>query len=277
LLELRMAEHLGSATSLVEFVVERALVSGAGWSLQQMFGCSDVARVDVLPAVPITQRLREVDLLPHALRAERVLAWDALNRVLVQDLSKEGRGYVKALSADGALRNWWGRERLAMLDMFERAIALAQKPYCQSAGERQKFGALFDELGERKLPLTMLLLPTMARSLTTRAHRRTCLRQMALGIELELHRRAAGSYPNTLDDLKLAHLDEVPVDPFSGQPFRYRKEGEGYLLYSVDENGVDDGGVQERQHRQFNEEKGIYEDVAEKDDIAWSVGIDEGK
>jgi hypothetical protein len=32
------------------------------------------------------------------------------------------------------------------------------------------------------------------------------------------------------------------VDPFSGQPFHYRREGNDFVLYSVAENLEDDGG-----------------------------------
>ncbi len=30
--------------------------------------------------------------------------------------------------------------------------------------------------------------------------------------------------------------------PYTGQPFVYQRRGDGYLLYSLHENGVDDGG-----------------------------------
>jgi hypothetical protein len=35
----------------------------------------------------------------------------------------------------------------------------------------------------------------------------------------------------------------LPLDPVDGQPLRYRRNSDGtYLLYSIGENGVDDGG-----------------------------------
>jgi len=38
----------------------------------------------------------------------------------------------------------------------------------------------------------------------------------------------------------------LPVDPFTGQPLRFRKLETGYVVYSVGENGVDDGGEEEK-------------------------------
>ena len=60
---------------------------------------------------------------------------------------------------------------------------------------------------------------------------------------LEAYSRQHGNYPETLDALG----DDLPLDPFSGKPFRYAaKPSEdympGFLLYSVGQNGIDDGG-----------------------------------
>jgi hypothetical protein len=49
-------------------------------------------------------------------------------------------------------------------------------------------------------------------------------------------------YPERLDELVPRYLAAVPVDPFSDNPFIYERRGDGYLLASVGENGVYDGG-----------------------------------
>ncbi len=55
-----------------------------------------------------------------------------------------------------------------------------------------------------------------------------------------------GALPKRLDDLVPVFLKSVPLDPFDGQPLRYRQTilPSGFdeiTLYSVGENGVDDG------------------------------------
>jgi hypothetical protein len=52
----------------------------------------------------------------------------------------------------------------------------------------------------------------------------------------------APPYPERLDDLVPTYLAAVPVDPFSDKPFIYERRGDGYLLASVGQNGVYDGG-----------------------------------
>ena len=49
--------------------------------------------------------------------------------------------------------------------------------------------------------------------------------------------------PDSLTELVPDFLNAVPTDYMNGQPLRYRRNADGtFLLYSVGENGVDDGG-----------------------------------
>ena len=52
----------------------------------------------------------------------------------------------------------------------------------------------------------------------------------------------APAYPDTLDALVPKDLNALPEDPFSGKPLIYRKEGAGFILYSVGSDGKDDKG-----------------------------------
>jgi hypothetical protein len=65
-----------------------------------------------------------------------------------------------------------------------------------------------------------------------------------LTCELALAQYAAdhGEPPSQLTGLVPDYLPDVPNDPFSGQPLVYRTEPPGYVLYSVGQNCLDDGG-----------------------------------
>ena len=56
-------------------------------------------------------------------------------------------------------------------------------------------------------------------------------------------RAEKGSYPDRLDVLSPGWLKAVPQDPFTDKPLIYRRQGEGYVLYSVGANMIDEGGV----------------------------------
>jgi hypothetical protein len=52
-----------------------------------------------------------------------------------------------------------------------------------------------------------------------------------------------GEYPENLAQLVPTFLATVPLDTMNGEPLHYRRQTkETFLLYSVGENGVDDGG-----------------------------------
>ncbi len=86
------------------------------------------------------------------------------------------------------------------------------------------------------------MLPAFADSalLEDRARMRADLVQ--LGLALTAYRADVGSYPATLDALIPKYCSEVPLDRFTAKPLRYVPRADGYLLYSVGDNAVDDGG-----------------------------------
>lgn len=56
------------------------------------------------------------------------------------------------------------------------------------------------------------------------------------------HSEGNEPYPETLDALIPRYLSAVPLDPFTEKPLVYERRGGGYVLASVGENGVYDGG-----------------------------------
>jgi hypothetical protein len=66
---------------------------------------------------------------------------------------------------------------------------------------------------------------------------------LQLAFALAAYHSDSGSYPAKLDALAPKYLEKIPNDLFSGKPLIYRLEGDGYLLYSVGANGIDDGGA----------------------------------
>ena len=68
-------------------------------------------------------------------------------------------------------------------------------------------------------------------------------RGLRLVIALEMFRAETGAYPDRLSMLAQRILDEIPLDPFIDEQFHYRKQKNGYILYSVGPNLKDDDGT----------------------------------
>lgn len=75
------------------------------------------------------------------------------------------------------------------------------------------------------------------------ANAETARRMVVTAIALERYRLRHGEYPAGLQELTPDYLKKTPVDFMDGKPLRYRRKDDGaFLLYSVGEDGKDDGG-----------------------------------
>ena len=86
-------------------------------------------------------------------------------------------------------------------------------------------------------------IPSLGRAshLSTRAI--TTRNATRLVANLKAYRQQHGSYPDSLD---VFGDSEMTRDPFTGDRFVYRVDGDDFTLYSLGGNGVDDGGVNDR-------------------------------
>jgi hypothetical protein len=85
--------------------------------------------------------------------------------------------------------------------------------------------------------------PLMGIVVVRAAYVQSGLDQVALACALERFRLARGGYPAPLSELTPAFIARVPLDIVDGQPLRYERVGQTYILYSVGWNLKDDGGV----------------------------------
>jgi hypothetical protein len=68
------------------------------------------------------------------------------------------------------------------------------------------------------------------------------MRSAIVMVAVERYRRSKARFPKTLNDLVPTYVAVVPTDAYDGAPIRLGRFAEGVVLYSVGEDGVDDGG-----------------------------------
>lgn len=91
-----------------------------------------------------------------------------------------------------------------------------------------------------------LFLPAVQAATAAEDRGNATLELTRLAAALAVYRAEQGTYPETLDALVPDVIDKLPVDLYNAKPFIYKRDGEGYLLYSAGENGTDDGGSNEQ-------------------------------
>jgi len=81
-----------------------------------------------------------------------------------------------------------------------------------------------------------IAVPSLVRAARTMARSAALTHAMTACLRVEQYRQShGGAVPETLADAGL--------DPFTGQPLKYRREESSYIVYSVGEDGKDDGGA----------------------------------
>jgi len=149
------------------------------------------------------------------------------------------------------------REGAIFLDHMEEWLRIVQLPAFQRLAAIDAMAARYRGNGKGLL----------VRSLDTWGMRAMivsdleCVAQLEMAkvlLAVERYRLAHARLPETLDQLVPDYLAAVPTDPFDGMPLRYKRFDRGFLVYSVGEDGKDDGG---RQKPRKMEESGETSDL----------------
>lgn len=93
----------------------------------------------------------------------------------------------------------------------------------------------------RRYLMSNLLRPALGAAVKTDLQLRARLRTAVAAMAAERYRLDHGRLPDDLQDLVPRYLDEVPLDPFTGEELRYTRTAAA-VIYSVGHDGVDDGG-----------------------------------
>jgi len=64
-----------------------------------------------------------------------------------------------------------------------------------------------------------------------------------VALAAERYRRQKGDWPTTIDQLvETGLMTAIPLDPFDGNPMKWRRWNSGWMVYSIGEDKTDDGG-----------------------------------
>ena len=138
----------------------------------------------------------------------------------------------------------WPVKRLYLgaLDSYDELLASAAKPWYEVSGKLRTSDSHPPTTG--KGVLADLLLPALQAAYSANARDLAVLRSLRIFNALTQYRDEHGHEASRLADLSLPK--EATIDPFSGEPLKVKHTDEGWIIYSVMQNGVDDGGISRR-------------------------------
>ena len=128
-------------------------------------------------------------------------------------------------------------------------MPVAQSPDYPTCRLRLQVLPNLDRLDHRFHPLAAIMLPAANRLLFQDFRTLTTTRLAATELAARWYAdEHEGRFPDSLNDLVPNYLPAVPADPMApGAPLRYRN-GPQAIVYSVGDDGIDDGGSEQHHH-----------------------------
>jgi hypothetical protein len=244
------ARAIGDEPSLVSQLVRIACRSTAVSDAERVLAQGQPSA----PALLALQRALEEEelepLLLIAMRGERALL-DRLMAALQHGefpLNKAfggpgaGKREIAPVQFEEVMRNSplaLKRERAALLRYLNEVVEACKRP---SAERAKRLGELAAE--SKNLPrIASLLVPAFHRVADAERRSRAELRGAIAALAAERYRVERGAWPAKGAELvATGYLKAWLDDPFDGKPLRWKRLADGVVIYSIGEDGKDDGG-----------------------------------
>lgn len=166
----------------------------------------------------------DLDGLRWALRSERAYSLSSIREML-------GSGYwPPRIFTDDVM--------LGVLDLVDYQLENTSRPYAEAVS-RTYASEPRGGLPNPFRPLVTLLEPALASARQAADRSRALVRSLRILNALQSHAMEGDPTPDLAD---LGLPADTTIDPFNGEPLHVEKLPEGWLVYSVGPDGVDDGG-----------------------------------
>ena len=248
----RLGAHMAQSTDLVPYLVANATdATTLGAMKRILYAAGD--RPGVAAAV---QHAVETEWRPHslarALQGEVILPLVELEK----DRKAGPAAYEKALAADRRQgvpetarlteddRSHWDRfvdrRKAAALRIVRETAAVADRPYSEAS---LALASVSSELDTHRQDPAFLsaaeVFPVYEQAVKKHAQLQARVATVEAAAAALNWKAGHGSLPPSL----ASAMPRPPADPFDGRPLRYKREGNGFLVYSVGPTGKFDGGT----------------------------------
>ena len=137
-------------------------------------------------------------------------------------------------------------DSVMLLDFYQQQIDICQLPYHQQLAEIEKLEREIASYPWYHYGLH-LMTGSLSRINEITLRVKGALQTAETALAIERYRLKHDSLPDTLQALVPEFIETIYLDPFDGKPIRYVKYEDGYMLYTIGEDGIDNGGLDREQ------------------------------
>ncbi len=192
------------------------------------------------------------DLSERALMGERAIGTTMMNsphEITPPPDNEEAAENARAAQAGFGsslmrLTGFFQRDLGFFLDAMGTNIAIAKMPDPQKFLASTNADSIPSQARRGFYVMSSLLLPAFSKAFLRDAEHSARVRVAQTAMAVERYRLAnQGQFPATLATLVPKYLEAVPVDPFDGEPLRFKTLPGGYVVYSIGQDATDDEGT----------------------------------
>jgi hypothetical protein len=261
-LNLRVGDSLNSEPFLISYLVRAAALHIAAHSIWEGLAehkWSDAQLKEFQTLLARYDFIADMKAPFDSERAAGILTADLLakGKCSLNELTGDtSSGGAAAATAFGRImpRGWYDREKLNYARLYTLQMEGAFDPHAKRVFPEKiaSNGKAVDDAMAGRNPVTTvvvrhqllaaILLPALGNIPKKGAAAHVDADEALLACALERYRLAHGQFPDKLEALAPEFLPTLPHDVIGGEPYKYRRNDDTFLLYSIGWNGTDDGG-----------------------------------
>jgi len=170
---------------------------------------------------------------------------------MLREMSKDQFRVFGRLYGGHMTRFWHNTDEVECLRFGARAVELSSQSYCEVAAQLEAFEADRKSIPQYCLMAGIAVPKSFSLGFRHQSEHEAMVSLAVLGLTLKLYHLDHAAFPESLDALVPDYLPSIPPDELTGQPWMYRREGEGFILYSIGANLRDDGGKPDKENGDF--------------------------
>lgn len=229
----RMGETLNRFPRPIDYRIHTSFVNGNIRLLERYMNYQQLNEKSLVELENSLKRATSVTMIQHAYQTECLYLLACL-----QDPSLTGW----MMKSDPVKRKVAIGNIAECLDRLDELVDISGLKGYERYQQMQRFKRDIENLSAFHI-MTRNYIPFILQYIKKEIRLQARIDSSRIAIAVERYRLETGKLPERLEELIPMYLDEVPIDPYDGQPFRYKRLEKGYTIYSIGTDREDDSGI----------------------------------